>query len=98
MAYPVQPNQVANKVSVSPLHPAGQERAVQELIDEVQAQVQEETTPQWGNLEHFLGLLIRNEQKRYNSAEIEGVTSFFNSLGARFEDFGQRLKHAFRGK
>lgn len=98
-AYPINPNQEASKVIASPLHPS-QERAVEDLdqlVDEVhvEAKADEEKAPRWRTLGQLLGLLMRNEQKRYNNAETEGIGSFFKNLGTKFEIFGKRIKHAF---
>ena len=95
VAYPVNPNQEATRVIASPLRPS-QERAfedIDQLVDEVHAQTLEDEAVQWRNV---LRLLIKNEQKRYTDVEIEGITSFFDNLRTKFEDFGKRMKHAFR--
>ena len=97
-AYPINPNQVASRVIASPLHPSQERAAVEgtdQLVDEVEAEVDEEKATLWRNLGQLLGFLMRHEQKRYNDAETEGIGSFFRNLGTKFEIFGKRIKHAF---
>lgn len=93
IAYPISPNQIASRMIATPLHPS-EERADQ-LVDEIEAETEQRKVLQWRTLGQLLGLLTRDEQKRYNDAETEGIGSFFRNLGSKFEIFGKRVRHAF---
>lgn len=97
IAYPINPNQIASREIASPVRPS-QERAVEDanqLVNEIEAEAEEEKALQWRTLGQLLGFLMKDKEKRYNDAETEGIGSFFKSLGSKFEIFGKRIKHAF---
>lgn len=104
-AYPVHvsPSQKLTRVIASPISPS-QERAIEEIeqfVNEVQVQkekaAQQEAT--WRDFTRLLDQLIESQakkQKSYSNVETEGVSSFFDNLGNKFQEFGKRMRHAFR--
>ena len=99
IAYPINPSQiVASRHVIASLSPSQERAAVEQanqLVDEIEAEAEEEKALQWRTLGQLLGFLMRDEQKRYNDVEAEGIGSFFKNLGSKFEIFGDRVKHAF---
>jgi hypothetical protein len=98
IAYPINFSQKLSRVIASPLRPSQERVDIQDagqLSNEIEAEGDEEKALQWKNLGRLLGFLTRNEQKRYNDAETEGIGSFFRNLGSKFHIFGKRVRHAF---
>ena len=48
----------------------------------------------WGVIAQLFQDQVREEATRGN-AEVEGLTSFFNNLKNKFQEFGNRMRHAF---
>lgn len=100
IAYPLHPSQTAQRVIASPLHPSQERAAVQDagqLVNEIEAEAEEEKALQWKTLGQLLGFLMREEEKRNSDAETEGIGLFFRNLGSKFDIFGKRVRHAFNG-